>query len=242
LYGISQEEVTKNQRRLAKCVAEGTYVSTERGLVPIEQLAQAEPGEVSPLNCVVAQEGLERSQATGFYNGSTQPTIRITTERGYVLEATPQHRVRSLDENGDYVWRYLEELEAGSYVALARGAMMFGSDQAFNMVYERRLNHHFEVPDHLTPMFARFLGYFVAEGSYEHSHGSGSIVITNIDPDVLNDLRRISLEVFRTLPSEHVDKNNVTCLRWHSSRLTDLILHLGIPSGAENKRIPDGLL
>ncbi|NJK82162.1 MAG: hypothetical protein HC876_07815 [Chloroflexaceae bacterium] len=230
--------MTKNQRRVAKCVAAGTYVNTSNGLCRIEQLGTAPVGDVSTLQLTVAQEGISRAAATGFYNGGIQPTIRIKTARGYVLEATGQHQVRSLDEQGKYIWRQLAELGAGDYVALARGGMVFGTDQPIIIEYQRRNEQHIQLPTRLTPLFARFLGYFVAEGNASHNRTSSTIVISNTDPDVLNDLRRLSRELFTYSPAELVDKNGVTRLSWHSTRMADLLEHLGVGTGAANKRIP----
>ena len=238
IFNVAQDKVDKNQRRVAKCVAAGTLVATERGIVPIEQLGAAAPGEVSELALLVAQEGDKRQQATGFYNGAFQPTIRITTARGYVLEATAQHQVRSIDLDGTYIWRRLGDLATDEYVALGRGAMLFGTDQSLNIANTRRNDKQYRIPERLTPLFARFLGYFVAEGNVAHSRTSDSVLITNKDPDVLADLRQISLAIFGCEPKSLLDKNGVTRLTWHSSRLVDLLLALGVGEGALNKQIP----
>lgn len=242
LFGVPMDQVSKNQRRIAKCVAIGTLVSTDRGILPIEQLGQAAPGEVSDRHFVVAQEATSRTTAAAFYNGGIQPTIRITTERGYVLEATPHHRVRSVDVDGNYIWCELGSLEVGTPVALARGGMLFGEDQLLDIVYERRRQSNLRLPEQLTPTLARFLGYFVAEGNIRNSAASRSVLIHNNDPEVLDDLRRISLEVFDALPHESVDANGVTSLRWHCSRLVELVEQLGVGCGAENKRIPNVIM
>lgn len=241
LFGVPEPQVSKNQRRIAKCVAAGTLVSTDRGIVPIEQLGSVEPGEVTGLDCIVAQEGVRRAETIGFYYGDVQPTIRITTERGYVLEATGRHRIRSIDANGDYVWRRLDELEVGSNAALARGGMLFGRDEPFSMLYQRRDEHKrgLTLPERMTTALARFLGYFVAEGYISNGRGSRSVTISNTNPDVLDDLRRIGDEVFDKAPHAYADVNLVTTLRWHSSRLADLLEYLGVGDGAANKRIPD---
>jgi DNA polymerase I len=242
LFNVPIDSVSKNQRRIAKCVAAGTLVNTNHGIIPIEQLGEAPVGQVTDLLCTVAQEGNNRQQATGFYNGGMQPTIRITTERGYVLEATAQHRVRSLDAQGNYVWKRLDELAIGDYTAIARGGMLFGADRHFDISYTRRNDRKLRMPDRLTPAFARFLGYFVAEGNYRHGRTSSTVVISNADPHVLADLRRLSGDIFGALPSEAVDRNGVTSMQWHCSRLVELLLWLGIEGGAANKRIPDVIM
>jgi intein/homing endonuclease len=196
-------------------------------------------GEVSPVAYIVAQEGSERAEATGFYNGGIQPTIRITTESGYVLEATANHRVRSIDVDGTYIWYRLGELEQGEYVALARGAMLFGADQEINIVYQRRRDNKLRLPEKLTPLFARFLGYFVSEGNIDHGRSSSTVVISNADREIVEDLRRISQEIFGVLPHETTDRNGVISIRWYCSRLVELLEQLGTGSGAANKHIPD---
>jgi DNA polymerase-1 len=242
LFSVPVEQVNKNQRRIAKCVAAGTLVSTDRGIIPIEQLGEAAFGAVSTICCTVAQESAGREQATGFYNGGVQDTIRITTERGYVLEATPQHRVRSLDVVGNYIWRTLGEVEPGAFVALARGAMLFGQDQELTLAYTRRKDNKLHLPSKLTPTFARFLGYFVAEGTFRHDRTSSSVGISNTDVEIINDLRRISIELFGALPSMAVDRNGVTSMLWHCSRLVELLEQLDVGSGAANKRIPNVIM
>ena len=239
LFNVPMEQVDKNQRRVAKCVAAGTLVITERGILPIEQLATALPGQVADLSCEIAQEGNKRARATGFYNGGVQPTIRITTERGYVLEATAKHKVRTIDVDGSYIWSELGQLAVGEYVALARGALLFGKDSAFDFISRRRNDTKSQVPEHMTPTFARFLGYYVAEGNDSSSHSSKSVIINNNDPDVLADLRNLSITLVGRPPHELVDKNGVTRLSWHSSKLADLLEFLAVGSGAANKRIPD---
>jgi DNA polymerase-1 len=242
LFGIPMSNIDKNQRRVAKCVAAGTLVTTDRGIIPIEQLGEAMPGDVTDITCIVAQEGLGREQATGFYNGDIQPTIRITTERGYVLEATAKHKVRSLDLDGTYIWRELGELKIDEHIAMARGAMLFGQEHDLRIAYSRRQDNKLCLPTMLTPTFARFLGYFVSEGNFAHSLKTSTVVISNMDVEILDDLRRISVEVFGALPKEHIDKNGVTSMRWNCSRLVEMLEQLGVGSGAANKRIPSVIM
>jgi DNA polymerase I-like protein with 3'-5' exonuclease and polymerase domains/intein/homing endonuclease len=242
LFGVEMHNVDKNQRRIAKCVAAGTLVATEQGIVPIEALGLAEPGEVSKLQCVVAQEGSQRALATGFYNGGVQPTLRITTERGYVLEATAKHKVRSIDLDGSYIWSELGQLTVGEYVALARGTMLFGNDNHLGFVTPRRNDKKSPLPEQLTPEFARFLGYYVAEGNTTTNHSSKSVIINNKDPEVIEDLCKLSAIIFGRPPRALVDKNGVTRLSWHSSKLSDLLTFLGIGDGAANKCIPDVIM
>ncbi|NJM06724.1 DNA polymerase I [Candidatus Gracilibacteria bacterium] len=92
LFGVPPNEVSKNQRRVAKCVAAGTLVATERGIVPIEQLGTAEPGEVDELGCLVAQEGCQREVATGFTTAVC--SRRSASPPSAAMCLRPQHSTR----------------------------------------------------------------------------------------------------------------------------------------------------
>jgi DNA polymerase family A/LAGLIDADG-like domain len=120
--------------------------------------------------------------------------------------------------------------------------MLFGTDQSLDVCYKRRIDRKLQMPSHMTPAFARFLGYFVSEGCILKGRTSDAIAISNNDPEVLGDLRRLSLEVLAGLPREFLDRNGVTTMRWNCSRLVELIEWLGIAPGAANKTIPDQIL
>src|SRR5262249_31029802 len=77
---------------------------------------------------------------------------------------------------------------------------------------------------------------------FTHSAKTSSVTISNTDSEVIGDLRRISMEIFGTLPHELVDRNGVTIIRWHCSRLVELLEQLGVGSGAAHKCIPDVIM
>jgi DNA polymerase-1 len=239
LFGVTQHQVDKNQRRIAKCVAAGTLVFSEHGVTPIEHIGSAPEEEVTAIDLTVAQEGRQRRQATGFYNGGLRPTIKITTQRGYRLEATSNHQVRCLDNEGNYIWQRIGDLRVGDHVALSRGAMLFGHDELLNVSYQRRHDRKLQLPERLSPDLARFLGYFVAEGHVSHGRTSSTLVIANKDPEVIADLCNLSRRLFNYLPSRIVDRNGVCSMRWNCSRLVEIVEQLGIGNGAMNTCIPD---
>src|SRR6185436_10255660 len=70
VLGIPAEQVTKEQRRQAKCVAAGTLVYTSAGLLPIETLAEClQPGEYRPIDLEVATDQGSRSATHVYFDG-----------------------------------------------------------------------------------------------------------------------------------------------------------------------------
>ncbi len=114
---------------MGKCVAEGTLVATERGLLPIEMLKPEgvmglrddEGGLYYPLEIgVQTPEGLRST--SHFYDSGIKPTKRLTTRAGYSLTGTFVHPVLVLNSEGQKVWKRLQDVQVGDYVAVQRHA------------------------------------------------------------------------------------------------------------------------
>lgn len=112
---------------MGKCVAAGTRIPTERGLLPIESLQPRdavgipddEGGVYYPLRVgVMTPTG--RQQTAYFYDSGLQSTRRLTTKAGYTLTATYPHPVLILTPNGQKVWKPMADLRVGDYVAVQR--------------------------------------------------------------------------------------------------------------------------
>ena len=90
----------------------------------------------------------------------------------------------------------------------------------------------------LTPALMRSLGYFVAEGNYNCEEGrSYNLVITNENPQVYGDIKACIEAAFNTYVIENKRRSQI-CF---GGKLIYLLFRyvLGIPEGAENKRIPE---
>src|SRR5262249_51598073 len=110
-----------------KCIRGDTLVFTDQGLTPIETLkpASAAVEEFTPLRSVAqGREGLVHS--THLYNGGLCPPVRLRTKLGFCLEGTPEHRIWVRHSDGSEGWKPLGKLAAGDWVALERGADLWG--------------------------------------------------------------------------------------------------------------------
>lgn len=110
-----------------KCISHDTRIQTEHGLVKIGHYANGIK-DFSELGIAV-QSPSGVKIATHFYDSGISPTKRIKTCFGFDLQATHNHPILVLDNNGLPVWMRMDELRQGMVVAIYRGAgSMFGKN------------------------------------------------------------------------------------------------------------------
>lgn len=91
------------------CVAEGTLIQTDKGLVPIEDITTEK-----------VATALGYMNLLGKYDQGIQDTLVLTTESGFSLRATPNHRVKVATPQG-LVWKRMDELTTEDYLPLFQG-------------------------------------------------------------------------------------------------------------------------
>ena len=224
-----------------KCVASGSLVLTDEGLLPIESLAVGtQPGDYVPLNLQVA--GMDGQEpASHFYNGGTSPTKRIQTRFGYEIETTFEHPLLRLTSGGTMEWTRADELRPGDFVAIQRGQNLFGSDSRIEFEYQQNTRHDHAKPIHLDRLdeeFAYFMGLLTGDGCLTFKN---RVILSSADEPVMDcfyrTAARLGLHVFHNGGNRPYDRIIA------SSQLYQLLLHLGMSAGrAAEKRIPHTIL
>lgn len=90
----------------AKCVKEGTRISTSRGLIPIEQVKVGD----------LVQTETTLKPVTNLWVNGFKPTQVISTYSGKTIECTDLHRLRVLNSEGQIIWKTSKDLELGDYL------------------------------------------------------------------------------------------------------------------------------
>lgn len=62
----------------------------------------------------------------GFYNNAVKKTKRITTHKGFEIEAAERHPLMVMDESGMPFWKRSDQIEAGDRVAIGCGMERWG--------------------------------------------------------------------------------------------------------------------
>src|SRR5439155_6767205 len=118
-----------------------------------------------------------------------EQVVSIETDRGYRIQGTPTHRVKVVDEHGNWVWRRFAEIQRGDRVPLMLNGLV-GEPQEVELPPLGDLywtaDFRTRVPRCVTPDLAEFVGYFMGDGSL-HAKGLRLCVAAS-DDDVVERL------------------------------------------------------
>lgn len=178
------------------CVARGTLVDTDRGLVPIE--------DVKKVGAKSVYVGSGSRKIVEWIDQGIKDTIQITLETGTPLVVTSDHPIQVLTPDLELVDRQAADLKPGDYVAVVVGSTTgpkikvelpecpTTKDHASQFEGKARsgaLNARLveQVPSEVTPELARILGYLVSEGGV---NDTSIISFSNKRDEILDDFRQ----------------------------------------------------
>lgn len=154
-----------------KCLTKDTYLSTEHGLLTIEELFELYKDPVVTANkekeykCGLKNEHGDLEKTSHFVWSGKRPVKKITTDAGFETKSTQKHRYRVIDPNtGFVIWKRTSEIKEGDYV----------------LINTKKCD--FVKYDDLNEEEAMFLGMLVAEGSLGYRNKLG---FTNSDKDIV---------------------------------------------------------
>jgi len=180
-----------------KCLAGDTLVFTDRGLVPIADLMPdgATVGEFAEINCRV--RGLNGgSEATHFYRGGREATVKIATRMGYSLEGTPEHKVWVRNPDGSEGWKRLGDITEGDVVAIERRIDLWGRETTIDHSAAESLKYvkkRYRLPDELDEDLAYMMGLLVGDGTLTYRN---YVYLCTRDSFIAQEFRRIADRLF----------------------------------------------
>jgi intein/homing endonuclease len=133
------------------CTRYDTLIQTTEGLLKVGDIAKnGDPWSDIDLD-VSTDDGIKKANKS--YSSGLTPTKIINTYLGVELEGTHHHRVRAVDETGDYIWRRLDEIKPGDYIISMPGQF-------------RGKRRYLTDGTELTPQLAEILGLYIGDGSF----------------------------------------------------------------------------
>src|SRR6266511_597607 len=178
------------------CLVGDSLVSTNRGLVRLRTLGDPVGEKWQPLELEVATDEGPR-EATQFYVNGFEQVVSIETGRGYRIQGTPTHRIKVVDEEGNWVWKRFGEIGAGDRVPLMREGMI-GEPQVVQLPPIGELywtaDFRTHAPREMTPELAELVGYFMGDGSL-HAKGL-RFCVAKEDRDVVEHLCDLGSALF----------------------------------------------
>jgi DNA mismatch repair protein MutS len=223
-----------------KCLVGETLVFTERGIERLRDLAppDAPRNAFAPIDVrVQTRNGMQR--ATQFYFGGEQPTIRLTTQLGFTLEGTPDHKVWTRREDGTEGWTRLGDLRPGDWVALARGFECWGNRTELPAPPSKWHGNtrHYCVPNQMTPDLAYWLGLLIGDGTITYRN---AVLFSTKDPFLAEQFCTLSEQLFGYAPTRKANGKDYSI---SSTYLRRWLHEIGLEyATAATKRTPDCIL
>uniref|UniRef100_A0A6M3XUW8 Putative homing endonuclease n=1 Tax=viral metagenome TaxID=1070528 RepID=A0A6M3XUW8_9ZZZZ len=204
------------------CVSPDTLVFTEDGIVEIGAICENDG--YSNINIDVY--GLNNfDRACQYFRNPdiTTPVLKITTEKGYEIVCTYDHRIWT-GEN----WKAARDLEVGGTIPIQHSQGVFGSKVDWNGFCLDNHGHNKGIPFEPGSDFYYFLGLYVAEG-----YNSGRNIVITIGDDEPHDFLSKHGFVRYIRKDQSVASNTNLCklVRW-----------FGCGDGALNKQVPPMVL
>ena len=146
----------------AFCIAGNARVNTALGMRKIADCA--------PVAGALVKTDVHPMHAGVWYDNGVKETVLLTTTDGYSLEATPEHRIRVLDAEGNYAWREIRDLKPTDYIPIQAKNRLFGDGALGPFTYSYKegtaegRKKKYVYPERLTDDYAYLLGLLVGDG------------------------------------------------------------------------------
>ncbi|MFH1968671.1 MAG: methionine adenosyltransferase domain-containing protein [bacterium] len=148
------------------CVAGDSYINTQKGLLQIGEMHK----EVA--RGLLAKTDIHPHLIGNWYNNGIRSVLEVETENGYTIKGTPNHRIRVINIKGNYVWRRLDGIKNGDFVAIHKKDRLFGSELVlsdFSYTYKKGTaegrKNKFIFPTIFTEDYAYLLGLLIGDGN-----------------------------------------------------------------------------
>jgi ribonucleoside-diphosphate reductase alpha chain len=136
--------------------------------------------------------------ATRFFVNGEEPTRRITTAGGYVIQGTLTHRIKVVTPTtGEWVWKRLADVASDDIVPLQTGTLVGDVRPVPLPVLDQAYyggDHRLAVPNLVDEDLAELVGYFMGDGSL-HAKGI-RLCVADKDLDVVERLRVLGKDLF----------------------------------------------
>ena len=239
---LSKRFIIGDDTGLGKCQIKNSLISTNYGLVPIGDMhdwSGMKPETFEPIdrewNVLVDGEELP---VKNFYYGGVKPTVKMRTRYNFEVEGSRVHPLLVWRDCG-HQWVEMQDLQEGDYICVERREMGFPEvEPALNTDVSIAGNSKaVTLPAQVTPEFARWTGYLVSEGWFNHAQSFSISQGPEVNPEVHADIAGLTADLFGRTMSDVKDKFI------HSTTLISYLTENGVSQGvAKDKSVPDFIL
>src|SRR2546425_2215652 len=234
------------------CVAGDTMGSTERGLVPIRELAERGSADIvvdaraSGGANGLLQFGTLRARAVRVWKTGVKPVWRLATRSGYSIEATEDHRF--LTPEG---WKPLGVLAPGDRVLLQSGEGLFPEDGRLPQIVEEiagraaTRGQPFQLPRTWSEDLGFALGWLVGDGWLRSGDKDRRVGFTfaSGEREAMEKGEQFMAAVEGRRFRPGLRPNGVYHLSFHAQHIVEFFQGLGVGAWqSHEKRVPAAIL
>jgi intein/homing endonuclease len=234
------------------CVAKGTRIITNRGIIRIEDLVETTKLGMNPLKGVLTgtRNGVKKVSHSGI-TARRKKCLTISTSSNNSLIVTPPHKILTLTKDLNFAWVATKHLKVGDYVIESHSYDLWPKkppvlndfDDILNELGEDISLPNFIPLETVSSELARLSGYLVANGRI----GKNKIRFTNTDLKLVKDYELCILTIFGKKP-DRITKQLFTgttsyevCFDYILA--ADYLKHIGlIPGLGSSKEIPEFIM
>jgi ribonucleotide reductase alpha subunit len=200
------------------CLVDDTLIPTSEGCVKINNF-----GDISNSSPISLTNDINTTRFKAWYDMGYDKTIKVTTKKGFYIEGTPQHKIRTIKSGGKYEWKELKDINTNDIVVLKKGFL----SPKENLPYLKE---------------AELLGAYMADGWI-----SGNRLYFQINLKQKDYIKSLLFECFnedciKIIERTRGEKNTIR-LEINSKKIKDwFIQHNYIKKGSSGAFIPDAVL
>lgn len=158
------------------CSRRDMLVLTNKGLLRLDELGDVNGNEWQNVDNIQAYTDDNKTEyITKFYINGKVTTRKIYTADGMELESSLNHRYRVVNNNGEYVWKTVDDLEIGDRLAVKLG----NHPVMENTPLEQVDNLCITQPSKMNTDIGFFLGVLFKHGKVDTENGSMCIHMNN---------------------------------------------------------------
>ena len=249
------------------CVSGDTFVSTEKGLVKIKDLAkQYSEGGIRIFTddrvqdilygsreaqggggvATETRSGLSLNTISAAFKTGVKPALKITTKSGFELIATHDHKV--MTPKG---WMRALDLKIGiDKVLIQAGAGKFNSDNKLPLNVQNEYlgkngrKYKLNLPDKWTKELGQVLGWVIGDGWLRDGDENCCVGFTfsQDDKEILDYLKPIADSFYGSSIKETLRENNVYNILYGSKYFVEFFKALGVKAWhSEQKEVPGSI-
>ena len=207
------------------CISSNSFIRTDKGIMPVKYLLDCPPlGE--NFTKYLVYDGSSFNNAFIASDNGLADTIQFRTDINLKIDATYNHQIACVNEDGKIVWKYANDIKEGDWLVVVLGGHK-GEDIELPPLKKQHFNSNpIRIPEKITPEIAELLGLYMSDGC-SSTNGRLIFSIENKDVEVMEKIERIMVNMFGLEIGCKEIENNYTDIIFYSRDLQRYFEMLG---------------